>query len=179
MLAFWGCLKQYTIYGTLKDRKGRAIQNAIIDVTSAVPPKRFEFWKKNVNISVRSDKRGKFTIEDGFQKNEDYNIAIRPLAHEDLLEPLVLENDSILKLRYTLLPRNLALPYRNVNLNIENVQLETDPPIPTEETSPSSKEDTESTSPSDEESTNEESTKEVEEEETEESDDSSQEEEEE
>ena len=123
LLTFVACLKQYTITGSLKDKKGRSIENAIVEIHSITEPKKYEFWKKPIKVETRSDKRGKFTFMHGFRKNESYDLRVRPLAYQDLSEELLLENEPFIKLRYTLIPRDLTLPYRPVNLNTA-VQLE-------------------------------------------------------
>ena len=149
-LTCFACLKQYTITGNIKDKRGRSVENVIIEINSNTVPKKYEFWKKSINVSTRSDKRGKFTIMDGFRKNESYQVRVLPLAHKDISEELLLENEPFIKLRFTLHLRDLTLPYRPVNLNTavqlnkesdEETQAPDDGKSPTEDSTQSSPEE--------------------------------------
>jgi hypothetical protein len=108
---FIGCFfKTYSLNGQLRDSNGRPVQNAIVKVDAS-------------QVETRSDKKGSFKLEIKYKKkNAPYMLDVIPLAHKQKTLELFLgdEKDKEIKRKMVLEPKVIHLPYRKLNMDLEN-----------------------------------------------------------
>ena len=109
---FIGCFfKTYSLNGQLRDSNGRPVHNAIVKVDAS-------------QVETRSDNKGRFNLEIKYKKkNEPYMLDVIALAHKKKSLELFLEEekDKEIKRKMILEPKIIRLPYRKINMDLDNL----------------------------------------------------------
>ena len=111
-----GCVKTYILNGQIRDSNGRPVSNALVKI-------------EGTKFETKSDKKGRFNLQVKYnKKNEPYSLDVVALAHRSKSVELFFEEEKEIRTKMVLEPKVIFLPYRRINIDIENLESQY-PPI--------------------------------------------------